>query len=417
MKIYKVLICLFLIIFSYIFPVFADEEDLENPIDFSSITSSSSEIITEPSINSRAAIVLDRKSGLILYGKNENEKRKMASTTKIMTAIVVIENANLESIVTISQKAAGTGGSRLGLHTNDKVSVKDLLYGLLLCSGNDAAVALAEFVGGDLPGFSNLMNNKVSELGLISTHFVTPHGLDNESHYTTAYELAKITDYALKNETFCNIVGTKNHTITINKYSKSLSNTNELLGNFEGVYGVKTGFTNGANRCLVTAIKRNNMDLICIVLGADTKKDRTRDSVNLINYIYSNFELINIKDKILSEFDNWKLCNSSSFKVEKGKNDEIDIALESLPYDFLTINSKHLDDISIYIYCNTNFTAPLPANSSIGYVSLSIANENIFTLKIYNTNSIEQKNCTEFFYDMLKNLTSNLEFLFYKNPI
>lgn len=417
MKIYRVLICLFLIIFSYIFPVFADEEDLENPIDFSSITSSSSEIITEPSINSRAAIVLDRKSGLILYGKNENEKRKMASTTKIMTAIVVIENANLESIVTISQKAAGTGGSRLGLHTNDKVSVKDLLYGLLLCSGNDAAVALAEFVGGDLPGFSNLMNNKVSELGLTSTHFVTPHGLDNESHYTTAYELAKITDYALKNETFRNIVGTKNHTITINKYSKSLSNTNELLGNFEGVYGVKTGFTNGANRCLVTAIKRNNMDLICIVLGADTKKDRTRDSVNLINYIYSNFELVNIKDKILSEFDNWKLCNSSSFKVEKGKNDEIDIALESLPYDFLTINSKHLDDISIYIYCNTNFTAPLPANSSIGYISLSIANENIFTLKIYNTNSIEQKNCTEFFYDMLKNLTSNLEFLFYKNPI
>ena len=417
MKIYRVLICLFLIIFSYIFPVFADEEDLENSIDFSSITSSSSEIITEPSINSRAAIVLDRNSGIILYGKNENEKRKMASTTKIMTAIVVIENANLESIVTISQKAAGTGGSRLGLHTNDKVSVKDLLYGLLLCSGNDAAVALAEFVGRDLPGFSNLMNNKVSELGLTSTNFVTPHGLDNESHYTTAYELAKITDYALKNETFRNIVGTKNHTITINKYSKSLSNTNELLGNFEGVYGVKTGFTNGANRCLVTAIKRNNMDLICIVLGADTKKDRTRDSVNLINYIYSNFELVNIKDKILSELDNWKLCNSSSFKVEKGKNDEIDIALESLPYDFLTINSKHLDDISIYIYCNTNFTAPLPANSSIGYVSLSIANENIFTLKIYNTNSIEQKNCTEFFYDMLKNLTSNLEFLFYKNPI
>lgn len=212
MKIYRVLICLFLIIFSYIFPVFADEEDLENPIDFSYITSSSSEIITEPSINSRAAIVLDRNSGLILYGKNENEKRKMASTTKIMTAIVVIENANLESIVTISQKAAGTGGSRLGLHTNDKVSVKDLLYGLLLCSGNDAAVALAEFVGGDLPGFSNLMNNKVSELGLTSTHFVTPHGLDNESHYTTAYELAKIADYALKNKTFRNIVGTKNHT-------------------------------------------------------------------------------------------------------------------------------------------------------------------------------------------------------------
>ena len=130
----------------------------------------------------------------------------MASTTKIMTAIIVIENSNLDDIVTISQKAAGTGGSRLGLHVNDKISIRDLLYGLLLCSGNDSAVALAETIGGSVEEFANLMNQKAISLGLNSTHFVTPHGLDNDDNYTTAYELALITDYALKNDIFCNLV-------------------------------------------------------------------------------------------------------------------------------------------------------------------------------------------------------------------
>lgn len=278
MKFYKALLCLFITIFLYVLPVFADDEDFENFSDISSVINTSSEITTEPTINSRAAIVYDRLSGTILYGKNENEKRKMASTTKIMTAIVVIEKSNLDDIVLVSSKAASTGGSRLGLHTNDKISVLNLLYGLLLCSGNDAAVALAEYVGGSVDGFADLMNTKASELNLTSTHFVTPHGLDNEDHYTTAYELALITNYALKNEVFRNLVGTKNYTVSINGYSKNLSNTNELLDNLDGVYGVKTGFTNGANRCLVTSIKRGNMDLICIVLGADTKKDRTKDS-------------------------------------------------------------------------------------------------------------------------------------------
>ena len=245
-----------------------------------------------PTINSKSAIVLDRNSGMVLIGKNENEKRKMASTTKIMTCIVVLENSTLESlntIVTVSSKSAGTGGSRLGLHTNDKVSVINLLYGLMLCSGNDAAVALAEHVGGSIQGFADLMNKRAIDLGLSSTHFVTPHGLDNDDHYTTAYELAVLTNYALKNETFRKIVSTQSKTIMINNYSKTLTNTNELLGYLDGVYGVKTGFTNGANRCLVTAIKRNNMDIICIVLGAGRKKERTQDRIKLIEYVFTNF--------------------------------------------------------------------------------------------------------------------------------
>ena len=412
MKFYKILFCIIIITFSYIFPVYADDEDLENFSDTSSINVSS-EIISEPSINSKAAIVYERFSGTILFGKNENEKRKMASTTKIMTAIVVIEKSNLEDIVTVSQKAASTGGSRLGLHTNDKISVFNLLYGLLLRSGNDAAVALAEYVGGDISNFANLMNLKASELGLTSTHFVTPHGLDNDDHYTTAYELALITDYALKNETFRNIVGTKNYNISINGYSKNLSNTNELLGNLNGVYGVKTGFTNGANRCLVTSVKRNNMDLICIVLGADTKKDRTKDSYQLIEYAFKNFELVNIKEKILNEFTNWKICNSSSFSVEKGISNNIDAVLEDLPYNYLPVNCNQINDISIYIYCNTTFTAPLSANTSIGYITVCVDNKTLLTLSIYNSNDIPSKGCFNFFNTMIKNYTYHLEALFY----
>lgn len=412
MKFYKILFCIFAIIFSYIFPVYADDEDYEISSDISSINVSS-EISDEPSLNSRAAIIYERSSGTILFGKNENEKRKMASTTKIMTAIVVIEKCNLEDIVTVSKKAAGTGGSRLGLHTDDKVSVLNLLYGLLLCSGNDAAVALAEFVGGDVSSFACLMNSKASELSLTSTHFVTPHGLDNDDHYTTAYELALITNYALKNETFRNIVGTKNYNISINGYSKNLSNTNELLGNLNGVYGVKTGFTNGANRCLVTSVKRNNMDLICVVLGADTKKDRTKDSCKLIEYAFKNFELVNIKEKILNEFANWKICNSSSFTVEKGISNNIDAILEDLPYNFLPVNCNHVNDISIYIYCNTTFKAPLSANTSIGYITVCIDNKNLLTLSIYNSNDIPSKWCFNFFNTMIKNYTYHLEALFY----
>lgn len=413
MKIYKIFICLFFIILLSFSPVLADDENFEYLSDISTIQSSNSENITEPTINSRAAIVYERSSGKILYGKEENEKRKMASTTKIMTAIVVLENTNLDDIVTISSKAAGTGGSRLGLHKDDKISIQDLLYGLLLCSGNDAAVALAEHVSGDLSNFANMMNSKATSLGLSSTHFVTPHGLDDDNHYTTAYELALITNYALKNDVFANLVKTKTYTISINNHPKTLSNTNELLGNLDGVYGVKTGFTNGANRCLVTAVKRDNMDIICIVLGADTKKDRTKDSINLINYSFNNFKMVHIKEKITNEFVNWKICNSSSFRVEKGVSDSVDIIIQDIPYDFFPIKCNQTDDMSIYIYCNTELTAPLPSGSTLGYLAVSVNNQTVLTLNLYNSNSIALKSPTKFFNSFLKNYSYYLESIFY----
>lgn len=257
------------------------------------------------------------------------------------------------------------------------------------------------------------MNTKASSLGLSNTHFVTPHGLDDEEHYTTAYELAVLTDYALKNEIFSKIVGTKSCSITINNYSKTLSNTNELLGNLNGVYGVKTGFTNGANRCLVTAIKRDDFDIICIVLGADTKKDRTQDSIKLIEYTFSNFKLVNIENMILEEFKNWKSCNVSSFNISKGCSNQIELVLEDLPFKYFPVNCNHLDDISIYIYCTYNYEAPLLSNSSIGYLTVSINNQNVLSLNITNSNEIPKKSILDYFDLLLHNFYLDLESIFF----
>lgn len=209
-----------------------DEEEIEDK-EVEELLNVSTNVENIPKLNSRAVLIYDRESKNVIYEKNGYDKRAMASTTKIMTAIIVLENAKLTDIVEISKKAGGTGGSRLGLKVNDKISVNDLLYGLMMRSGNDAAVALAEHVGGNVEGFATLMNNKANELGLGNTHFVTPHGLDQPEHYTSAYELAKITDYALANKKFSSIVNTKTATIHINNYEKTLNNTNELLRKFK----------------------------------------------------------------------------------------------------------------------------------------------------------------------------------------
>ena len=286
-KIISILVILIILINSTI--VFADLEDTEENVNINTIKQeviqTTSNITDNPKLDSRIALVYDRASGRILFDKNGNKTTPMASTTKIMTAIIVVENSNLSDIVTIDSKSAGTGGSRLGLKKNDKITVNDLLYGLMLRSGNDAAVALAIHVGGSVEGFAELMNKKAKELNLTSTHFMVPHGLDMDGHYTTAYELAKMADYALKNEKLKAIVSTKTCTININNNPKVISNTNELLGSVSGVYGVKTGFTNGAGRCLVTACKRDSLDIITVIIGADTKKIRTSDSMKLISIL------------------------------------------------------------------------------------------------------------------------------------
>lgn len=369
-----------------------------------------SKITQEPKINSRAAVVIDRKTKTILYGKNEMSKRAMASTTKIMTAMVVIQNTNLDNIVEISKKAAATGGSVLKVRAGDKITVRDLLYGLLLRSGNDTAVALAEYVGGSIEGFSKLMNQNAENLGLSNTHFVTPHGLDHAEHYTTAYELAIITDYALKNEVFAQIVGTKTHTITVNGISRTINNTNELLGNLNGVYGVKTGFTNGAGRCLVTSAKRGDMDVICVVIGADTKKDRTQDSVKLIEYIFQNYELVNLNEKIKENFKNWNNINADRIHIEKGTGEKLELDLvtknEEITYPILKGTE---DKITINIEANLELKAPIETGTQIGKVIVKYEENVIKELDIVNKNRINKKRINNYIAEFFNNYSVYLE--------
>lgn len=384
--------------------IYADDELEENleEKELSEVINVASKSIKEPMINSRIGIIYDRKSGRIIWGKNENKKSAMASTTKIMTCIVVIENANLNAEVKVSAKAAGTGGSRLGLKKDDKITIKDLLYGLMLRSGNDAAVALAEYVGKDKEGFANLMNKKAKELGLKNTHFVTPHGLDDPEHYTTAYELAKIADYALKNEMFAKIVGTKEHTININGYAKQLCNTNELLGYLQGVSGVKTGFTNNAGRCLVTSVNRNDFEIITVVLGADTKKIRTADSINLIEYAYENYKYLNIEDIVNEKFGNWKEINKKRIQVEKGKNKTVVLKLREIKNKVIPVKKSDIDNINIEINCLYYLKAPIGKGDVIGNLKITLNEEVVEVVDIVNNEEIKKKDRKDYFLEFLK---------------
>ena len=355
----------------------------------------------EIDITSRIALIYDRASGKILYEKNGNKQTPMASTTKIMTAIVVLENAKLTDTVTITSKAASMGGSRLGLKKNDKITVNDLLYGLMLRSGNDAAVALAIHVGGSVEEFADMMNEKATELGLYNSHFIVPHGLDNEGHYTTAYELAKIADYALKIDKFKEIVGTKVTTIYINGYAKKINNTNNLLGSVSGVYGVKTGFTNGAGRCLVTACKRDDLDIITVIIGADTNNIRSKDTIKLIQYAYTEFEVINIKEIIEEKFINWKNINEGRIYVNKGIENEVKLYLEELPYTKMAVKKDTIDKIDILPTTIYYLEAPVKENEILGNVKIVIDNEVIEVLDIYLKEEIQKKDVLEYLKEFL----------------
>ena len=376
----------FLLLYIFIFPSnsFADDfiEETSSPL---STTISVSNSKDTPSLNARYAVIYDRA---------------------YKTSIVVLENvSDLSAKATISSKSAHTGGSRLGLSTGDIITIHDLLYGLLMVSGNDAAVALAEFTSGSVEDFSKLMNKKASSLGLTSSHFVTPHGLDQDEHYTTAYELAKIADYALCNETFSKIVNTSTYTVLIDGNPKNLHNTNELLGSLDGVYGIKTGFTNGANRCLVTSCKRGNLDIISVVLGCDTKKDRTLDSIKLINYAFNNFTLVNVDEIIRKDFNDWVNQNSRNINIEKGIYQDLNFSLDESQIKFknIAVNNDFVDSVNTNIEFSNSFDAPLLENSVVGNLTINVNGLDYFSVDILNKTLIKKKNIFNYLNAFAKN--------------
>ena len=375
------------------------EEDLKETVETASNSG-------ELQINSRNVAVFDRTSKQVIYGKNENKKTAMASTTKIITSIVVLENANLKDEIEISASAAGIGGSRLGLKKGDKISVLNLLYGLMLRSGNDAAYALAEYVGGSKEGFAELMNKKAEELNLKNTHFVTPHGLDDPEHYTTATELAILTDYALENKTFVEIVNTKTCTIYINGNPRTINNTNELLGNLYGVNGVKTGFTNNAGRCLVTSVNRDNWNIITVVLGADTKKIRTTDSINLIEYTYKNYSRVNIEEMLNKEFNNWKNINQKMISINKCKNSNLELELEFNGTKIRAIKNTQIDNIEFEINVLSRLEAPVEKGRVIGNIIIKNGDEVLDIAEVKNKYEVEKKGVEDYLKIFLNELVN-----------
>ena len=349
----------------------------------------------KPNTYSKNIIAIDRKSLNVLYEKNAYSKVAMASTTKIMTCILAIENCKLSDNVLISKNSSKATGSRLGLKEKSEITMNDLLYGLMLRSGNDCAIAIAEHISGTVENFIKLMNNKALELELNNTHFATPHGLDDENHYTTAYDLSILTNYALNNPTFKKIVATKNYNIVLNNNSTNITNTNELLG-IEGIYGVKTGFTFNAGRCLVTSYKINDFDIIIVVLGANTKKIRGQDTLNLIKYITSNYIYINISDTVQEIFDNYNKNFLNTIYLEK-TNDKPIIKLDSNYPKFIPIqtNEKNLLEAKIYMPNKLSYTINI--DKPIGKLYLYNNNSLILDINIYLEKKL-RKNTWKYYF-------------------
>lgn len=245
------------------------------------------------------------------------------------------------------------------------------------------------------------MNQKAAALNLTHTHFVTPHGLDDENHYTTAYELAILTDYALKNEKFKEIVATKTTTISVNGNPRTIFNTNELLGNLPGVYGVKTGFTFNAGRCLVSSCKQNGMDIIVVVLGADTKNQRTRDSINIIHYIFDNFEYVDVADYVQKNFATYQNFYQQQVTLHKTLTvPEIELAeLQNTSFP-LKSNTAHL--LNTKFYTLNHLSKNVAKDSKIGCMTLYYDDKILCSMDIFLKNEIKQNSWHYYFGKIFK---------------
>ena len=244
----------------------------------------------------RSSILIEAKTGRVLYEQNAHEPLPMASTTKIMTALVALENGNVHDLVTAGKNAFGVPGTSIYLSLGEQLPLLDMLYGLMLASGNDAAVAIAEHIGGDVDGFCKMMNERAAGIGCENTVFATPHGLPADNHHTTASDLALIAREAMQNSTFREIVSTQRASIpwAERDYDRILNNKNKLLSEYPGAIGVKTGYTKAAGRCLVFAAERDGLELIGVVLNCP---DWFREAEAILDRGFENWQMVTLLSK------------------------------------------------------------------------------------------------------------------------
>jgi len=250
-------------------------------------------ICKPPAVTAASVLIKDMKTGTVVWRKNANQQQHMASTTKIITAILALEKGNPDDTVTVRSDAVAVGKEGgIKLAKNEQIKLRDLIYALMLPSANDAAVAIADHIAGSQKAFVVLMNQKASKLGAKRTHFVNPHGLDDRLHYSTVGDLSLFAEYAMKNEEFAKIVLTKNWTLsrTNPKLPCKIENTNMLLGSYYGVCGIKTGYTKKAQNCLVVSANRAGESLVCVVLGVKNRKQLFKEAASLLDF---GFDVLN----------------------------------------------------------------------------------------------------------------------------
>lgn len=307
-------------------------------------------------IDARCAVAMDSKTKMILYDKNADMIVPMASTTKIMTSLVAIKYGDLNKKFTVSKRAASIRGSKVGYRAGEEITLRELLFGLMLRSGNDAAICIAEGIGGSVERFAELMNEYACEIGMFNSHFETPHGLDRDFHYCTAYELAFITSVAKENKLFNEIVSSKDVPADRYGFTRSYHNINKILYQIPGANGVKTGYTGKAGKCLVTSVKMNGHDVIFVVLNCTP---RWKETKRMYEYVKKNYEYKKIASK--GEKVGEKSTYNTNRKIKLYSPCDIYIPLRKdehyLKKIILSDNIKNRDlnrDVigSIEVYCN-----------------------------------------------------------------
>ena len=349
--------------------------------------------------NAGSAILMEFETGEIIFEKNSHEKLHPASMTKIMSMLIIMEHIDKgligwDDVVTASENASGMGGSQILLETGEKMKVSDLFKGIAVASGNDAVVAMSEYIAGTEEAFVKMMNEKVKELGLNDTNFKNVHGLDDANHYSSAYDMSLIAKELIKHEKILEFSST--YEDYLRKDTKSpfwLVNTNKLVKFYSGADGLKTGFTKGAGYCLTATAKKDNMRLITVVMNEPTAAKRSSDTTKMLDYGYNIYTVKNIVD------NNTKI---KSVKVELGKKTKANITSK----ETITILSKKTDEDRNITY-KTNIStiiAPVKKGDTIGTIDIIENNKVISNIDATVTENIDKANIFTIFIRNLQEI-------------
>lgn len=345
-----------------------------------------------PEINARAVILMDAKTGQVLYEKKMRLQSAPASTTKVMTAILAVESGRLQETVRVSARAAATRGSSMHLYAGQTLTLQELVTGLMLRSGNDAAVAIAEHLAGSEENFVAMMNRKALLLGAVDTHFQNPHGLSAAGHFSTAYDLALLARYALANPIFSAIVSTKETSIDWrdpkgNEQDRNLRNTNKLLWMFEDADGVKTGTTTEAGPCLISSATRANHKLVAVILNDHS---RWYHSMELLRYGFDNYDLYDYAD-----------CGDilASLPIEQGLSDTVEAVVKETAA--LVVSPSDFSKITVEVDLPEKIKAPVYQGQKIGEIIFFVGDKAVKTVDIVCQENVDSKTLLKTFFTHL----------------